>query len=290
MAVSAFIPTAKFVNTHFVDEQYHQQHSQLVHRHRDVLELFYVMKGEGRYIVGNREYAIQPGSLVICNADILHGEALFQEHAMQSYCCVLRDVYIPNMPPNTLMAPTHTPILQLTMYKQPVEHMLLALHALTTQSLEDRHICEMLANAVLEIVYKDLLNSAITNDPIKQKTEELIRNITEYLDEHFMENVSLQQLGNIFHMSHYYLAHVFKTETGLSPMKYVMHRKIGEIQSLLMNTDMLISEIGETLGFSDHCHLCSAFKKYIGVTPSQYRKHFQSNKVTTSKTAQEESV
>ncbi|MGN1030624.1 MAG: helix-turn-helix domain-containing protein, partial [Butyricicoccaceae bacterium] len=67
---------------------------------------------------------------------------------------------------------------------------------------------------------------------------------------------------------------IFKAATGLSPMKYVAQRRIGEAQNLLMNTNISIGEIGERLGFSDSCHFSSTFKRYIGVTPTQYRNHF----------------
>ena len=65
-------------------------------------------------------------------------------------------------------------------------------------------------------------------------------------------------------------------------MKYIMHRKIGEVQSKLMNTDMSISEIGEQLGFSSCCHLSAVFKKYFGISPKSFRQHFQESKVTVS--------
>lgn len=67
----------QFVNLHVVDKNYHELHSQLLHKHEDVLELFYIMQGDGQYIVGGKEYIIRPGNLVICNEDILHGEAPF---------------------------------------------------------------------------------------------------------------------------------------------------------------------------------------------------------------------
>lgn len=271
----SILPWAQFADTHFVDEQYHKHHSQLVHQHKDVLELFYVMKGYGRYIVGKREYAMQPGNLVICNAHIMHGEAPFQDHAMQSYCCVLRELQLPLLPPNTLTAPADNPVLLLTNNKQAVEYILLAIHTLNIQSPQNTHLCEMLGNTLLAIVYEEFLSRKATTNVHEQKTEELIRNITEYLDEHFMEDVSLQDLGDRFHMSHYYLARIFKKETGVSPIKYVTYRKIGEVQNLLMNSAIPIGKIGEMSGFGGHCHLDAVFKKYIGVTPSQYRKHFQ---------------
>lgn len=266
--------TAQFAGTHFVDEKYHQQHSQLIHRHDDVLELLYVMQGTGSYIVRDHAYPLQPGNLVVCNAGILHGEPPNQKHTMQSYCCVLRGLTVPGLPPNTLMDHSYNPVLYFSSDKPAAEHILMALREL---SQDYAGIHNMLANALLNMVYIKLQKRQRSNDLTRQNSEELIQNITAYLDEHFTEPVSLPELGSRFHMSHYYLSHVFKSETGLSPMKYVLHRKIGEAQNLLMNTTQPLGEIGERLGFSDSCHFSSMFKKYIGITPSKYRQHFQTN-------------
>lgn len=84
----------QFVNLHVVDKNYHELHSQLLHKHEDVLELFYIMQGDGQYIVGGKEYIIRPGNLVICNEDILHGEAPFCSREMESYCCVVRGLHL----------------------------------------------------------------------------------------------------------------------------------------------------------------------------------------------------
>lgn len=99
--------------------------------------------------------------------------------------------------------------------------------------------------------------------------------MTHYLDQHFMESLQLPELGERFHISHYYLSRLFKEETGLSPMKYVTYRKIGESQNLLMNTELPIGTISDRMGFLDNCHFNTTFKKYIGLTPTQYRQHFQ---------------
>lgn len=269
-------PTARFVDLHFVDENYHKRHSQLLHRHEDVLELFYVMKGEGQYIVGGREYIVQPGSLVICNANVLHGETPFREHTMESYCCVLQNLCLVGLPENTLSRPAWNPVLYFSEDREAVEHILLALFVLHTHP-ENRETCSRLANALLALVYSRLRKRQQPNGVTDKNTEEFIQSIMQYLDEHYMEPISLPDLGARFHISHHYLSHIFKDETGLSPMKYVMYRKIGESQNLLMNTDLPVGAISDRLGFSDNCHFSAMFKKYIGITPSQYRQHFQSS-------------
>lgn len=272
---SGSIPTAQFVGLHFVDEKYHEQHSQLLHKHEDVLELFYVMKGQGQYFVGGKEYIVQAGNLVICNAGVMHGEEPFQKHNMQSYCCVMQGVSLPGMLPNALTKPVWNPVLYFAEDRETVEHILLALSELYARQSSSAEICGLLANALMGIVYEKLCRRQQTNAVTERNNEEFIHSIMQYLDEHYMEPIQLQDLGERFHISHFYLSHIFKAETGLSPMKYVMHRKIGQSQNLLMNTDMPIGAISDTMGFNDNCHFSTTFKKYVGLTPSQYRQHFR---------------
>ena len=101
-----------------------------------------------------------------------------------------------------------------------------------------------------------------------------MRQITEYLDCHYTESLSLDKIARYMHISTSYLSHLFKRETGLSPMQYVIHRRIGEAQSLLMETNLPVHLIEERLGFGSSCHLTSMFKKYVGIAPREYRRHF----------------
>ena len=271
--------TAQFVDTHFVDEDYHSKHPQLLHQHEDVLELFYPMKGNGLYTVNGRKHVLHPGNLVICNAGILHGEAPFQAHTMQSYCVVLNGLHLPGLPPNNLMRTSVHPVLSFEgEEREAVEHLMLSIHALNVSGGDHGEICGMLANGLLNLVWKELQKEMQKPDPEREKTEEFISEIIAYLDAHYTESITLPELGEYFHMSHYYLAHIFKTHVGQSPMRYVLQRKIGQAQNLLMNTGIPIGEIGESLGFTDNCHFSSTFKKYIGTTPTQYRRNFRADK------------
>lgn len=232
------------------------------------------MQGSGRYIVGEEEHSVQAGSLLICNANVIHGESYLQEHEMQSYCCVMNNLQIPGLLSNTLMKKNCNPVFNFTINKASVEHIYLALHLLNKQKTKNLVACDLLANALLNIVYEQVISRESSYNPVNRKTEEMIQQITEYLDEHYMEKVSLQEIAEKFHLNYYYLVHIFKSKMGMSPMKYITNRRIGESQNLMMNSALSITQIGEKLGFTDCCHFSSLFKKYIGITPSEYRKHF----------------
>lgn len=266
--------SAKFVNMHFVNKKYHQNHPQLIHRHDDCLELLYIMQGDGQYIVSGKTYLVQPGNLIICNAGIMHGEAPYLKHCSQSYCLVLQDLSLPGLPPNTLSKTSDPPVYYFTEDRFTIEHIIFAL----MNAPESNGIIDLLSNAMLNLVYAKILSRQKTSILAQNNNEEFIQNMVQFLDEHYQESLSLQELGKEFHISPSYLSHIFKTEIGLPPMKYLMNRKIGESQNLLMNTNLPISDISDSLGFHDSGHFSRTFKKYIGITPSEYRQYFRHRK------------
>lgn len=265
----------KLTGVFYVDETYTKKHAHMLHKHKGVLELLYVAEGEGRYTVGSREYAVKAGDLIICNAEAIHGEAPFQEHTMQTYCCALSDVHKQGFPVGCLIPSHQRPVLQLAQYQKAVGQIMPNIYELCIASLRNADICRQMAVSVLLMVEQALyLHDRDDRHQSEQKHEALVRSITEYLDRHYTEPLSLEQIAGQMHISVSYLSHLFKRETGLSPMQYVIHRRIGEAQSLLMETRLPIHIIEERLGFGSSCHLTAMFKKYVGIAPREYRKHF----------------
>lgn len=259
----------------FVDKTYAQKHAHMLHRHDCILELLYVADGESRYTVGGREYTVRTGDMVICNAGTIHGEIPFQIHSMQTYCCAFSGVRVGDLPPGCLIPEDACPVLDLRMYKKTVGNIMPDLYKLYKSSAENIEICRSLALSVFlmtrQALSKPTLPDAVPDQP---KSRELVGRITAYLDHNYREPVSLEQIARQFHISPSHLSHLFKRETGYSPTQYLIHRRIGEAQSLLMETRLPIRQIVERLGFGSNCHLNALFKKYVGVSPREYRNHF----------------
>lgn len=264
---------AEFEDVVYVDEEYHRNHSQFIHKHEKTLELFYVMDGSGQYTVAGRTYPVQRGSMVICNAGVMHGESPYWNNTILSYCCALREVQIPSLPPNTLIAPNRNPVLFFPDEQGSAAYILRALFQQKNQPDAAPIVSHLLANALLNVVYARLFHSS--GDINVGHREEFLQSIIDWLDHHYMESVTLQTLGQQFHISPSYLSHIFKKETGFSPMNYLLCRRVGESQRLLMHSAVPISSISDQLGFNDSSHFCRIFKKYVGLTPSAYRQHFR---------------
>ena len=96
----------------------------------------------------------------------------------------------------------------------------------------------------------------------------------DYINEHYAEPLTLKKISEAIYISEAHLSRCFKKDAGLSPMQYLMHRRIGEAQSLLIETILPIQDIGEELGFVSSAHFSKMFKQYVGITPKEYRSHF----------------
>lgn len=68
-------------------------------------------------------------------------------------------------------------------------------------------------------------------------------------------------MGEALHISPYYLSHVFKQMSGYSPVQYLLRRRIGEAQTLLITTDLSITRIAEMVGYDTQSYFNLRFTK-----------------------------
>ncbi|QNK60586.1 AraC family transcriptional regulator [Paenibacillus sp. PAMC21692] len=110
---------------------------------------------------------------------------------------------------------------------------------------------------------QDRLTSASKADVV---TEAL-----HYLEEHFLEPITLEQLSEQMDSSARHLARLFKNRTGLSPIDYVIRMRMDYAKQLLQVTDATVQEIASGIGYADSYSFSKMFKKHIGIPPVRYR-------------------
>ncbi|MBM7633159.1 bifunctional transcriptional activator/DNA repair enzyme AdaA [Geomicrobium sediminis] len=100
----------------------------------------------------------------------------------------------------------------------------------------------------------------------------LINKVTQHLDRHYMNSMTLEQLGEQFHVSPFHLQRTFQKRVGLSPNEYITKRRLEEACQLLTNTDRPVNSIAKTVGMPNAAHFITRFRDYYGLTPKQYRE------------------
>ncbi|MBA4495078.1 helix-turn-helix domain-containing protein [Paenactinomyces guangxiensis] len=107
--------------------------------------------------------------------------------------------------------------------------------------------------------------------PSKGKETAAITRIRNYIEAHYAEEISINDLSSIAGLSPYYLIRSFKNQIGLPPHSYQRYLRILKAKQALHSTKSLI-EVALENGFYDQSHFTRDFKGMFGVTPNQYRK------------------
>lgn len=102
--------------------------------------------------------------------------------------------------------------------------------------------------------------------------EDWIEQITEYIDNHYSETLTLAILADMCHGSPYHLQRTFKRINGITPIEYIQQTRISIAMQYLTNTNYTIMEISFAVGIPNTAHFATLFKKKTGYTPTNYRK------------------
>ena len=95
--------------------------------------------------------------------------------------------------------------------------------------------------------------------------------IREYIDSHLSENISLDAMAKMAGLSVFHFARTFRQSFGMPLHSYLLRRRIEHAHRLLQQTELALSEIALSTGFSDHSHFAKHFRRLTGMTPSAVR-------------------
>lgn len=133
-------------------------------------------------------------------------------------------------------------------------------------------------------VYADILGllfkilTTATKDRFFPSTLEmnaLDEKIRSYIDSNVYTDLSLDKIADEFGITKMHIIRVFKNKFNITPMQYLLEKKITIAKSLLADTVMPIKEIAELLHYSNTQHFSSSFKNAVGCTPNKYRQSNQ---------------
>lgn len=245
----------------------------VMHSHKDFVELILVRSGASQYFIGDRQQHVRPGDLIVYNSGVMHDEGVWAEHAVSVYCLAIGGLAMPGLRKNALLPDSAPPVHSCGASFPVLERLCeLMFDALRTGGIHSEQSAQLLMEAFLVQVLP-----VITGVEPEQEAEEervLGARIRKYLDTHYMEALDLPDIAAALHMSAPYLSHVFKRIYGYSPVNYLLRRRIGEAQTLLITTNLSVTEIGERVGYETTSYFSAQFAKQVGMSPKKYRKTY----------------
>lgn len=245
--------------------------STLMHCHEDLAEVLLILKGQGRYTIDLRRQDVMAGDIVLCNGGALHDEFSQAEASYQTLCVAIGNLSLPGLPPHCLIGDKFNPVFHQTEQFEDLKQLFCQIDRHAAEREEGyQALCQYLMLASLELVKR--MVSGRKDASWTQETS-MFAQIAKYIDLHYMEDVTIEQLVQQFYISPYHLSHMFRQKTGYSLKQYILRRRIGEAQIRLVSTQDSVQTISEAVGFEDASYFSRIFSKYIGQTPTEYRKY-----------------
>lgn len=106
-----------------------------------------------------------------------------------------------------------------------------------------------------------------------QESKHILDKVDEYVQEHYMEKISLKSLGEMFYINNVYLGQIYKKKYGMVFREYLNELRMKKAEELLLQTDMRIYAIAETVGFGKVEYFINKFVQTYHMTPNQFRVH-----------------
>lgn len=256
--------TAKLLNA--ASAKYGGDWHSVPHTHNH-LELFYILGGKGQFLIQDQLYPVDVNNLVIINPNVIHTEVSLNAQPLEYIVLGIEGIELqPNDSSNGQFS--------LLDQFESVEISGCLRNILREMELKNPGY-EDVCQAYTEILVIRLMRNtalAIPSEPHSISTNRQCAAVRRYIDLHFKEALTLEQLADEGHMNKYYLSHAFKREYGVSPINYMISRRIEESKYLLAETDLSMSQIAQLLGFSSLSYFSQVFHRTQAISPKEYRQ------------------
>ena len=236
------------------------------HTHNHV-ELFFIVGGKGQFLIEDRLYSVNTNDLVIINPNVTHTEVSLNAQPLEYIVLGIEGI--------ELATGVHSNgqfcILD---HFESAEFSSCLRNILRETELEQPGY-EDICQAYMEILIIRLMRNTALSIPTEPQTIAGNRQcaaVRRYIDLHFKEPLTLEQLAEEAHMNKYYLSHAFKQEYGVSPISYMISRRVEESKYLLAETDLSMSQIAQLLGFSSLSYFSQVFRRTQDLSPMEYRQ------------------
>lgn len=146
----------------------------------------------------------------------------------------------------------------------------------TAIELEESQLLEeitLLETTKILCFIKELLDHGVkrSSGEHEEGHQPLVESLLRYLESNYKENITLQSLSRLVHLSESYLIRIFKLHRGITPFQYLEQLRMDAAVSYLLNTSFTIQQITQLTGYNSIHYFSRHFKQKYGVSPSQWR-------------------
>nr|WP_212119442.1 AraC family transcriptional regulator [Niallia circulans] len=258
------------------------------HSH-DRYEIYYFHGGECKYLIGDRIYRLQEDDLIIMNGLTLHRAypepGVYYERSVIEFSSEWLRPLLNNLNVPELLSPFNqlsNTLFHIKEKKQSAEVKALikklaekVKRSKEENTVDDRFQVGELTAMLMQLLFKvfELSKQQLENNSLAESDKNIhVKKMIEWIDTHFCEPITLDDIAHHLNISKYYMSRIFKDVTGYTIMQYIMSCRINRAKYLLeIHSDKSILEVSLESGFEDSSHFSRFFRKQMKLTPTEYR-------------------
>lgn len=243
----------------------------VAHKHSS-FEMFLLTEGEQTIRVGNRKYTLKPGCIFLLYPDIEHkyiGDKPYTRYEI-SFTNKFLDMFFTSFLCKRLLRCFTSEVIQLT--ESEVNRFISLYEEMETAKKMGEDYPIQFASILCML---NGVSERKEHNPIQvedaTKEEAALVNVVAYINAHYREIHSMDEITQACFISKSYLCSIFKETYGMTVMDYLRKTRIRSACTFLATTDKNFSLIARKLGFVDLSHFTRVFKKEMGMSPKEYR-------------------
>ena len=232
-------------------------------------EIVYVKAGTGVLYTERGEIPIREGDLLVYDAETPHSESSAGKEELALYFCGISRLHLNGKAENVILGKELSPVLHTGTQKTDFERYFSALIAEVQDKL---YYYDEISRSLVKIILNCILRLLVQNNEDTFRTNECYRSARRFIDENYERIESVEEICKSMYISRYYLTHLFKEYSGMSPIQYIIAKRMEKAKQLLTATALPIHKIAERTGYAEVPSFLKTFKKMENMTPSQYRR------------------
>ena len=262
-----------------------------IHWHND-LEISLPREGEAVYQVYQKSYKVRPGEVLLLNRNVPHScSSPGNERALYSTIIVRPDFLYGDFGSDVerkcfqpFLQNSAVPCMHLTKSDENIKEILQKLNQIE-EAFDQKLFCyelkiKGLLCEVFSIILYDHRQELEKFVPANPQELERLEIMLNYLNSHFTEVISLQELADQLHLSREVSCRLFKKMTGKTITAYLEEYRVNKSVPLVQSGQYSMVQIAEMTGFSNPSRFADAFRRRVGCNPGDYSRN---RKITNDK-------
>lgn len=248
-------------------------------------EIFVLHSGNVKYFLGNRIAELEPGDIIVMDGTVMHrpfieGDARAYDRSIVQFSKHWLLPALKAMKLEKLLLPFEEEHFQVirTESNEVLADIMGHIKSIAVlfQSAKETYAEERMMLHVMQLLLT--LSQLKTKEAISFSDEvderyEYVQQTIRFVENHYQEKLTLDDVADELNMSKSYLVHLFKNLTGSTIMEYIMNYRLKQaMHQLQLFPELTNQEVGSRCGFENASHFSRFFKQTTGVTPRDFRK------------------